>query len=141
MTIRELNNQHSLLNNLTPNTMQTFYPATVYLSGKITGMPNLNKFKFEAAEKHLTQYGYDVINPHKLPDNHDKTWESYMKECTRALTGANMVVVLDCWKKSRGAVREVMMAIFLGIPVVDIETMRDVNIPFSLKIKLLFNTI
>ena len=141
MKIRELNSQYSLANNLTPNNMQTFYPATVYISGKITGMPNLNKYKFEAAEKHLKHFGYDVINPHKLPDDHDKTWESYMRECTKALSGANMVVVLDCWKNSRGAIREVMMANFLGIPVVDIQTMSDVHVPFLLKVKLLLNLI
>lgn len=119
--------------------MQNFNPTTVYISGKITGMPNLNKHKFDAAEKHLTMYGYDAINPHKLPDNHDKSWESYMRECTKALSNVDMVVVLDCWKHSRGAVREVMMAKFLGIPVVDIETMQDVEVPFLVKVKLFLN--
>ncbi len=120
--------------------MQNFNPTTVYISGKITGMPNGNKFKFEAAEKHLTMHGYDAINPHKLPDNHNKSWESYMRECTKALSSVDMVVVLDCWKQSRGAVREVMMAKFLRIPVVDIETMCDVQVPFLVRVKLLLNT-
>lgn len=121
--------------------MHIVYPNTVYVSGKITGMPNLNKYKFEAAEKHLTQCGYDVINPHKLPSNHDKSWESYMKECVKALTTAQMVVVLDDWKHSRGAIREVMLAKWLNIPVVSIEAMQDVEVPFLLKIKLLLNLI
>lgn len=114
---------------------------TIYISGKITGMPNLNKHKFAAAEEHLKRFAIIVHNPHTLPAYHDKSWASYMKVCIRALCNSDKVVVLDCWKHSRGAIREVMIAKWLNIPVVSIETMSEVEIGLFLKIKLLLNII
>lgn len=114
----------------------------IYISGKITGMPNGNKGKFAAANLHLKQFvNFEVKNPHNFLHNHDKSWESYMKVCLKELCNADKVVVLDCWKQSRGAIREVLIAKWLNIPVVAIEDMEDVKIPFSILIKLLLNRI
>lgn len=114
---------------------------TIYISGKITGAPNQNKHKFAAAEDHLKKFANVVLNPHTLPANHNRTWVSYMKVCITALCRADKVVVLDDWKNSRGAIREVLIAKWLNIPVVAIEDMKEVKISFSLKIKMLLNRI
>jgi hypothetical protein len=120
----------------------TFMKAnTIYISGKITGAPNQNKHKFSAAEEHLKKFANVVLNPHTLPANHDKSWCSYMKVCIISLCRADQVVVLDDWKNSRGAIREVLIAKWLNIPVVDIETLSEVKIGLVLKIKLLLNII
>ena len=38
----------------------------VYISGKMTGRPDLNRPAFDAAEKRLTAQGHFVINPHRI---------------------------------------------------------------------------
>ena len=38
----------------------------VYISGKMTGCPDLNRPAFNAAEKRITAKGHFVINPHRI---------------------------------------------------------------------------
>jgi len=87
----------------------------VYLSGPITGCENHNYDAFEYAEHVLTEQGYAVINPLKLEHSHDKSWQSYMRECIKALMDAEVIVMLDGWLESQGAVIEHSIARNLGI--------------------------
>lgn len=112
-----------------------------YISGKITGAVDGNKPKFQAAELLLLEKGYMTYNPHKLPDNHDKEWNSYMKVCCAHLTACDVVFAIDDWKKSRGAIREIWLAEWLKIPVYSIQTMSKVKISLWLKIKVCLNLI
>lgn len=114
---------------------------TIYISGKITGAPNLNIHKFSAAEEFLKQFAYVVLNPHTLRHWHDKKWWSYMRVCLREMCSATQVVVLDDWKYSRGAKIEVLVARWLNIPVLEIETMSELKIGFFLKVKILISLI
>ena len=50
----------------------------VYICGKISGMEDEAKVLFEEAETKLKERGFEVINPMKLPHNHDKQWTSYV---------------------------------------------------------------
>lgn len=112
----------------------------VYLSGKISGLPDLNKPKFKAAAEMLTRRGLNVINPHDLPDDHhDKEWNSYMKECYKVMMDVECVIALDCWKKSRGARREVFVAEWLDMPVVRIEDFEPIKMPFWMKVGIILN--
>lgn len=109
---------------------------TAYISGKITGLPDLNKPKFSAATDLLHQIGYGVvINPHVICAtlSSKSTWTDYMKRCLKILPGSDVVVLLDDWHKSKGAIVEVKMAMLLGIKIISIDTMRPIN-----KYKLLF---
>lgn len=112
-----------------------------YISGKITGMPNLNKHKFAAAAALLWKQGYRDVNPHELPSNHDKSWASYMKVCIRYICLCDVVFVLDDWKQSRGAMCEVFIASFLGIEIFSIETMAPIKMSFLTKLKMLLMTL
>ena len=94
---------------------------TVYISGKITGCPDLNKPKFEHAENELKKIYKKVINPHKLPDNHNKSWEAYMKACIIAMCKCDVVFLLDDWQQSKGAIVEVNLACELGIEIKPFE--------------------
>ncbi len=38
----------------------------IYLAGPMTGLPDLNRPAFDAAERRLTEQGHFVINPHDL---------------------------------------------------------------------------
>ena len=40
----------------------------IYISGKMTGLPDLNRTAFDAAEKRLTAQGHFVINPHRISE-------------------------------------------------------------------------
>ena len=108
----------------------------IYLSGKITGLSDLNKPKFEAAEKliidslQFKDFFVHVFNPHELPDDHDKRWSSYMRECIKALSVSNKVYVLDDWNKSKGALTEVLIAKILGMPIYAVETMEVLSVSY-----------
>lgn len=117
----------------------------IYLSGKITGLSDLNKPKFRSAEglirKTINMAGYSVwtCNPHDLPDDHhDKSWYSYMRECLKALCVCSRIYVLDDWKDSKGAIVEVLVAKILNIPMYEVETMQKFRISYcNLFVRLL----
>lgn len=76
----------------------------VYISGPITGYQNGNIEDFEAAEYFLTLGGFQVVNPHKLPHAHGKTWGEFMREDLSAmLAECNTIYMLEGWHESRGA--------------------------------------
>ena len=87
----------------------------VYISGKITGIEKEAPAIFEAAEKILTERGYDVVNPMKLKHDHDKTWHSYMREDVAALCSCQCFCMLDNYANSKGAIIEQQIALMLGL--------------------------
>jgi hypothetical protein len=126
-----------------PNIKPISMKETAYISGKITGEPNLNRYKFEHAEAKVIQMGYNPINPHKLDhsENVFQKWYMYMRVCLAVLPTCNLVVALDDYKHSRGAVIEIWSAEWMDIPVFDIKTMTPVKLSFWIKVKLLLNLI
>lgn len=119
-----------------------------YISGKISGVPDLNKPKFDWAKGRIRFIsGVDtmVFNPHDLPVNHDGSWAGYMKTCIRYLTRVTDVVVLDDWQNSRGAIIEVLIAWVLNLPVTSIVEYDLVKVKitrwlrFKLIVKLFLN--
>ena len=78
----------------------------VYLSGPITGL-NMEQAKknFEKAEVFAKEFlnAKEVVNPFKLPHNHDQSYVSYLLEDLQALSGCNAILMLPNWKKSKGA--------------------------------------
>ena len=90
----------------------------VYIAGKITGLVDLNRSRFERAEQLLHTHAVYPINPLKL--NHDignttGKWEDYMKVCISALVACKAIAVLDDWYDSKGAMLEVNLARSLGM--------------------------
>ena len=90
---------------------------TVYISGPITGQLDCAKQIFEAAELGLKKQGFKVLNPFKFNDDHDKTWEAYMKVCIKQLLKADKIYMLPYWQRSKGAVIEHQIASDLGINI------------------------
>lgn len=110
---------------------------TVYISGKISGLADLGVPAFEEAEQKLQNTPpilglpkntkIEVLNPHKLPSQHDKSWEAYMRECVKAIAVADIVAVLPNWSDSRGAIVEVLLSKLLHIPIVTTERYELLN--------------
>lgn len=79
----------------------------IYISGKITGLPeHIYKARFSTAEQGLLLLKYKVVNPVTLPDDHDKTWKSYMSVDLKALKKCDAIFMMNCWQDSRGAIIE-----------------------------------
>lgn len=90
----------------------------IYIAGKITGLDIDEAFaNFRRAEVALITRGHTVINPMRLSHNHDKTWQSYMKECLIAMMHCDAVFALDNSMRSKGATTEITIARILDIPV------------------------
>ena len=91
----------------------------IYISGKISEMKESDALKiFDKAEIMLKMNGWDAINPMRLPHEHDKTWESYMKEDIIAMIGCDVICMLPNWKQSGGAIIEKELAEKLKMTII-----------------------
>jgi len=90
----------------------------IYISGKITGMESKARQLFEAKEQELREQGYEPINPMKLPVNHDKSWEAYMRECVKALCDCGSIYMMNNYRESKGANIELLVASYLGLTII-----------------------
>ena len=123
---------------------------TVFLSGPMTGLPYNNLPAFVSAHELLSGYGARrIFNPafewlHELERNEpEKSHEFYMRKCIGELAGSDwfsdiqspsedgepparydMLVRLDGWEGSGGAVMESEVAEACGIRVVDLSDIR-----------------
>lgn len=88
----------------------------IYISGKISGLPNYAE-KFAAAEAELTEQGYDVINPLNNGVASGEPWHVQMKADIRLLLNCDAIFMLDNWEKSIGAVLEHDLAFYLGLSI------------------------
>lgn len=89
----------------------------IYIAGPISGREETASIEFEKAELKLKAQGYEVINPMKLPHNHNKAWVSYMRECLKELLDCEIIYMLRDYRDSPGARVELNLAIDLGIAV------------------------
>ena len=89
----------------------------LYLSGPITGIPNLNKEAFSSAAAALRAAGHQVINPHEIgqPSELLLPWADYLRaDLLAMLHDAQAVALLPHWTDSRGARLEWHIANALG---------------------------
>lgn len=93
----------------------------IYISGPMTGLPEANYPAFFAAEAQLSDAGFDVANPARIPEPDPKTWENYMRGAVKMVCDCDTVALLPGWENSRGARFEVELAKTLGIQVKTIE--------------------
>lgn len=89
----------------------------VYIAGPISGIEDGNKEAFQKVEDYLVSLGYEVVNPHKLPQEHDMSWESFMRECIPEICGCQEMVMLKGWRDSRGARLEYLIGKELGLKI------------------------
>ena len=93
----------------------------VFISGPMTGLPDLNKPAFDEAEEKLRAAGFSVFNPCWL--HFDKGWNDGEIAAVDlvALQKCNYIYQLDGWQKSKGASAEWLVAQWSGIQAVNAE--------------------
>ena len=90
-----------------------------YIAGKIGELaPAEFTAKFESAEAEVKLLGYIPISPLKLPHNHNKSWNEYMKEDLIALLQCDCVYAMRNWRLSPGACIEIELAVRVGINII-----------------------
>jgi len=89
----------------------------VYISGKMTGVPDLNFPLFNAEAARLRALGYDVVNPVELCPDPAATWHDCLKADIKALLDCDSIVMLEGWEDSQGAHLELHIAHRVGIKV------------------------
>lgn len=95
---------------------------TVYISGPISCIEDMNRKAFSEAEQKLNAMGHRGVNPHEICSTMDpsSTWEQYMREDLKALLRCDAFTMLDGWKDSCGASLENLVAQTLGMPEIKI---------------------
>ncbi|WP_417366843.1 DUF4406 domain-containing protein [Flavobacterium beibuense] len=90
----------------------------IYIAGKITGLTqNEVQLKFSNAEFELEKIGFNVVNPVKVVNDWQTTWDEAMKKCLRALKECDAIILLPCWVDSKGAKFERLFAEAFDIPI------------------------
>lgn len=103
----------------------------VYISGKMTGVPNYREI-FAKHEEALKTLGNEVFNPVYLSDyiiakNHidpnkafdEKLRGIFLKEDIKALVNCDKIYMIPGWETSEGAQLERHVAEKCGIPVIE----------------------
>jgi nucleoside 2-deoxyribosyltransferase len=89
----------------------------VYLSGPMTGLPELNFPAFNAAAARLRAEGAQVVNPAEINPDGGLSWEQCMRADIKALCDCDAIVLLPGWEGSKGAHLELHVAHRLGLEV------------------------
>jgi len=90
----------------------------IYISGPMTGLPNLNMEAFNDAEDKLRKAGWsDIRNPARLAVNEYENLPRslYLRSDLRQLLDCQAILLLRGWERSKGARLEALIADEVGI--------------------------
>jgi hypothetical protein len=91
--------------------------STIYISGPMTGMPNLNYPAFNAEAARLRALGYAVVNPVDINPCGDTPWHECLRKDLKALCDCDTLALLPGWEKSAGSHLELHVAHRLGLSI------------------------
>jgi hypothetical protein len=100
----------------------------VYISGPMTGHPDLNFPAFHAAAEQLAARGFTVVNPCDVLTTPGLPWVDYLRADIRALCDCDAMALLPGWQNSRGAQLEQYVAYQLEL---DIRPLADFLQPLA----------
>lgn len=83
----------------------------IYLSGPMTGLPDLNKPTFDFWEHQFTEQGHEVINPSKLED---LEWAESVARDIILIRDCDAIFLMDGWHNSYGSVIEALVGYRYG---------------------------
>lgn len=106
----------------------------IYISGRMTGLPNFNRERFNRVADMLRNDGYTVFNPAEI--NPEKTanwdWSDYMRVALQGQVQSKSILMLIGYQESKGAMIEYELAQQLNMNIVYEEQLysnKTVNIP------------
>ena len=100
----------------------------IYLSGPMTGLPELNFPAFHAAARRLRALGWQVVNPAEINTDPAATWHQCLRNDLIALAGCcDVLALMPGWQTSRGAHLELHVARELGLRIVTVEELEDIH--------------
>lgn len=91
----------------------------IYISGPITGLPQLNFPAFNAEAVRLRGLGYEVVNPAEINPDQGADWNTCLRADLLQLLTCDTLALLPGWHGSAGAHLETHVAHRVGIRVVD----------------------
>lgn len=107
----------------------------VYLSGPMTGLPNLNYKEFNRWAKKLRANGHTVLNPAENDGGStDRPRPFYMRLDTENLLQAHAVALLPGWEHSKGVRYELVIANELELNaylVEDLVKQRPIKVDYA----------
>jgi hypothetical protein len=89
----------------------------IYISGAMSGIPELNFPAFHSEAARLRKLGYDVVNPAELCADTSAPWQICMRLDIAAMMSCDAIALMDGWEKSNGANLELHIAHRVGIEV------------------------
>jgi hypothetical protein len=93
----------------------------VYLSGPMTGLPDLNFPAFHAEADRLRGLGYEVVNPAEINPDAAMPWNECMRADIKALCDCDVIALLPGWGASTGAHLELHIAHRIGLQVKTVD--------------------
>lgn len=94
-------------------------PESVYIAGKMKGLPDNGAAAFAAAEQELQKLGLIVLNPAVFPNG--LPGNRYMPMCLSMVETASALILLEGWEDSPGARLEKAYAEYQGKPVYELR--------------------
>jgi len=95
----------------------------IYLSGPMSGLPDLNFPAFRAAAELLRARGAVVVSPAEISIATPGSWHACMRADIKALCDCTTIVLLPGWERSAGAHLELHIAHRIGIDVVQLDAL------------------
>lgn len=90
----------------------------IYLSGPMTGLPEMNFPAFHAEAARLRALGFEVVNPADLNPEPNTGWHECMRNDLKALLDCDALALLDGWQQSASAHLEMHVAHRVGMEIV-----------------------
>ena len=87
----------------------------VYISGPMSGLPDLNFPAFFRAAAELRVRGYEAVNPAEITTAPGASWAQCMRADIKALCDCDAIALLPGWMDSSGAHLEVHIAHRIGL--------------------------
>ncbi|MFD1709052.1 DUF4406 domain-containing protein [Ottowia sp. GY511] len=97
----------------------------IYLSGPMTGLPDLNFPAFHAMSARLRAAGHSVVNPAELNSDPAADWNQCMRRDIAALCTCTTLALMPGWETSQGAQLELHIAHRIGLGIVMAEALVD----------------
>lgn len=111
----------------------------VYLSGKMSGVPDNNGPAFREARELLRSQGYEVVCPYENSQGFlDQPRSFHMRRDVEHILGVDEIIVLPGYRLSRGACLEIALALEIGVLVKEFgsdKLITSVIVPMIYRVK------